>query len=155
MFNVLSTLMTCEALIKNNTIYSIYVFLLHLCIIGSVKTLRTSVSVRANTSVYLQVGDSHSSDHPEHDQEHASDYRLRDGDEHGTELPKESQQDHEEASRLEDQPASNLVAFITNQTLLNALVQYSRVSVIRFESDSMIHLPWSHGQGLICPCGAL
>lgn len=62
---------------------------------------------------YLQVWDSHSGDHPEHDQEHASDYRLRDGDEDGAELPKEAQDDHEESGRLQDQPASHLVMLIT------------------------------------------
>lgn len=66
-----------------------------------------------NTSIYLQVGYPYSSHHPEHNQEHASDYRLRDGDEHRAEFPKEPQDDHEEASRLQDQSASNLVPLIT------------------------------------------
>lgn len=74
----------------------------------------------ANTSIYLQVWYSHSSDHPEHNQEHAPDHWLRDGDEHGTELPKEPQDDHEEARRLQYQPAPDLVPLITRGHQSNA-----------------------------------
>lgn len=73
-----------------------------------------------NTSIYLQVWYSHSSNHPEHNQEHASDHGLRDDDENGTELPKYSQDDHEEAGRLQDQPASNLVPLITKGNQSNS-----------------------------------
>lgn len=39
---------------------------------------------------YLKVGDSHSCNHSKHDEEHASDDRVWDGDENGPELPNES-----------------------------------------------------------------
>lgn len=73
-----------------------------------------------NTFIYLQVGDPHSGDHSEHYQEHASDHRLWDGDEHSAELPKEPQDDHEEPSRLQDQPASNLVPLIKTDHQANS-----------------------------------
>lgn len=59
-------------------------------------------------SVYLQVGYSHSCDHSEHNEEHPSDDRLWNGNENGSEFSKDSQNQHENSSHLEDQSAAHL-----------------------------------------------
>ena len=58
--------------------------------------------------VYLKVGYPHRRDHAKHNEEHASDDRVWDGDEDGPELSEDPQDDHEDPSRLEDKPAANL-----------------------------------------------
>lgn len=65
-------------------------------------------SAPAIRSVYLQVGYSHSCDHSEHNKEHPSDYRLWNGNENGSEFSKDSQNQHENSSHLEDQSAAHL-----------------------------------------------
>lgn len=59
-------------------------------------------------SVYLQVGHSHCCDHSKHNEEHASNNRLWDGDKNCSKFSKYSQDDHQNASCLDDQSAANL-----------------------------------------------
>ena len=58
--------------------------------------------------VYLEVRYPHCCDHSKHNEEHASNDRVWDGDKNCSKFPKDSQDDHQKAGRLEDQSAANL-----------------------------------------------
>ena len=53
-------------------------------------------------NIYLEVGYSHSCNHSKHNQEHASDNRLWNGDENRSKLAEDSQDDHQDPRGLDD-----------------------------------------------------
>lgn len=75
--------------------------------------------------LHLQVGDSYCCNHSKHNEEHASDDRVRNGDEHGSKFSKHPQNDHQNPSCLEDESAANLSAvkkeMLTSQNKMKTL----------------------------------
>lgn len=56
----------------------------------------------------LEVGYPHCCNHSKHNEEHSSNNRVWDGDKNCSKLPKDPQDDHQNASCLDDQSAANL-----------------------------------------------